>query len=123
MHRLIYSILLFFFFNDTATTEIYTLSLHDALPIYNASGSATILDIAQKMKNVQPLNKLRFIWFGCEELGLFGPEYYVNNLTSNELSHIGYDLDADVTATPNYTIGMLVPRGRDLFSGVSTNTF
>src|SRR5260221_11221048 len=26
-------ILLFFFFNDTATTEIYTLSLHDALPI------------------------------------------------------------------------------------------
>src|SRR2546430_10716793 len=25
-----------FFFNDTATTEIYTLSLHDALPIYNA---------------------------------------------------------------------------------------
>src|SRR5579871_5347496 len=27
--------LLFFFFNDTATTEIYTLSLHDALPIYS----------------------------------------------------------------------------------------
>src|SRR3712207_6849707 len=26
--------LCFFFFNDTATTEIYTLSLHDALPIY-----------------------------------------------------------------------------------------
>src|SRR2546430_13311444 len=25
--------ILFFFFNDTATTEIYTLSLHDALPI------------------------------------------------------------------------------------------
>src|SRR3712207_7751074 len=28
------SLLLFFFFNDTATTEIYTLSLHDALPIF-----------------------------------------------------------------------------------------
>jgi len=27
--------LFFFFFNDTATTEIYTLSLHDALPIYD----------------------------------------------------------------------------------------
>src|SRR3712207_8013220 len=26
--------IIFFFFNDTATTEIYTLSLHDALPIY-----------------------------------------------------------------------------------------
>src|SRR5256885_10531182 len=29
--------LLFFFFNDTATTEIYTLSLHDALPICAAA--------------------------------------------------------------------------------------
>src|SRR2546426_5690901 len=29
------SIFSFFFFNDTATTEIYTLSLHDALPILN----------------------------------------------------------------------------------------
>src|SRR2546429_6599084 len=28
----------FFFFNDTATTEIYTLSLHDALPICAAAG-------------------------------------------------------------------------------------
>src|SRR2546430_10378219 len=28
-------IVVFFFFNDTATTEIYTLSLHDALPIYH----------------------------------------------------------------------------------------
>src|SRR5438067_12987420 len=27
----------FFFFNDTATTEIYTLSLHDALPIFDDS--------------------------------------------------------------------------------------
>src|SRR2546425_3970050 len=27
----------FFFFNDTATTEIYTLSLHDALPIYEGA--------------------------------------------------------------------------------------
>src|SRR2546429_5302249 len=31
--------LLFFFFNDTATTEIYTLSLHDALPISSSSAS------------------------------------------------------------------------------------
>src|SRR5258706_14108797 len=29
----VYPSLFFFFFNDTATTEIYTLSLHDALPI------------------------------------------------------------------------------------------
>src|SRR5260370_33797742 len=33
-----------FFFNDTATTEIYTLSLHDALPIYKKSD----MDLAAK---------------------------------------------------------------------------
>src|SRR5574337_2180649 len=32
----------FFFFNDTATTEIYTLSLHDALPISSSTASAPI---------------------------------------------------------------------------------
>src|SRR5688572_31889745 len=32
----------FFFFNDTATTQIYTLSLHDALPISNAPTRPTI---------------------------------------------------------------------------------
>src|SRR2546430_12621749 len=41
---------MFFFFNDTATTEIYTLSLHDALPI---SGLAGIL----KIKNPAVLKK------------------------------------------------------------------
>src|SRR2546427_9343357 len=37
-----------FFFNDTATTEIYTLSLHDALPIY-----AEILDGAGEGKGIR----------------------------------------------------------------------
>src|SRR5438132_13906373 len=36
MHCLNSIFLFFFFFNDTAPTEIYTLSLHDALPIYAA---------------------------------------------------------------------------------------
>ena len=36
MIRLYSALVFFFFFNDTATTEIYTLSLHDALPISRA---------------------------------------------------------------------------------------
>src|SRR3989442_2203525 len=36
---------LFFFFNDTATTEIYTLSLHDALPICLAPNSTNNVSI------------------------------------------------------------------------------
>src|SRR3712207_8847458 len=35
---------LFFFFNDTATTEIYTLSLHDALPIWPGSWRCSMAD-------------------------------------------------------------------------------
>src|SRR5688572_31517466 len=37
---LIIVIIVFFFFNDTATTEIYTLSLHDALPIWHLPASS-----------------------------------------------------------------------------------
>src|SRR2546428_11467661 len=42
---------LFFFFNDTATTEIYTLSLHDALPIYVLEASdryAEVLEVCER---------------------------------------------------------------------------
>src|SRR2546429_6912981 len=38
---LLYFSFFFFFFNDTATTEIYTLSLHDALPISTPSAKST----------------------------------------------------------------------------------
>src|ERR1051325_12159868 len=39
----------FFFFNDTATTEIYTLSLHDALPIW--------CDLNQLLTNHRPIRR------------------------------------------------------------------
>src|SRR2546430_17327905 len=44
MHRILFAIF-FFFFNDTATTEIYTLSLHDALPI--CVGNAILVKVNQ----------------------------------------------------------------------------
>src|SRR5438128_6851564 len=43
----------FFFFNDTATTEIYTLSLHDALPIYTLGhpvGDALLCCVADRLR-------------------------------------------------------------------------
>src|SRR2546426_12740415 len=39
--RCLHAISFFFFFNDTATTEIYTLSLHDALPILQLARRAS----------------------------------------------------------------------------------
>ena len=48
----------FFFFNDTATTEIYTLSLHDALPIYD---------------EVVVVEKAHIVAAGCIEPGIERP--------------------------------------------------
>src|SRR5574337_2176224 len=42
MPLLFFYVFSFFFFNDTATTEIYTLSLHDALPISPGDGDPRI---------------------------------------------------------------------------------
>src|ERR1041385_9437464 len=47
----------FFFFNETATTEIYTLSLHDALPISRASSSC-VLSRATDMVRVWSLKEI-----------------------------------------------------------------
>src|SRR5207237_8806648 len=52
------SFIFFFFFNDTATTEIYTLSLHDALPILsslpNSRTTVSGLSISQAAKLFAP---------------------------------------------------------------------
>jgi hypothetical protein len=109
--------------NHVLVVDAHLDAIYGAGMLDNASGSATILDIAQQMKNVNPLNKLRFIWFGGEEIGLLGSSFYVNNLSNDDLSHTVYDLDADVTATPNYIIGVLDPAAPDFFGGTVTNTF
>jgi hypothetical protein len=109
--------------NHVLVVDAHLDAIYGAGMLDNASGSATILDVAQMMRKVHPLNKLRFIWFGGEELGLLGSEYYVDNLSPAELGKIGYDLDADVTATPNYSIGVLDPAAVDLFGRTVSTTF
>jgi hypothetical protein len=109
--------------NHVVVVDAHLDAIFGAGMLDNASGSVTILDIAQMMRKVKPRNKLRFIWFGGEELGLLGSSFYVNNLSPTELGKIGYDLDADVTATPNYVVGVLDPAGVDLFGRTVSTTF
>src|SRR4051794_5439722 len=109
--------------NHTLVIDAHLDAIYGAGMLDNGSGSAAILDIAQKMKHVNPTNHLRFIWFGGEELGLLGSRYYVNNLTKTQASHIGCDLDADVFGTPNYIIGILDPAAPDFFSKTVPATF
>src|SRR6266496_6655224 len=53
-YTFLYFSLFFFFFNDTATTEIYTLSLHDALPILELSVTTT----TERARSISA----RFVW-------------------------------------------------------------
>ncbi len=84
-------------------------AIYGAGMLDNASGSATILEIALRMANTRTRNQLRYIWFGGEELGLFGSVYYTRHLPADELARIAFDVDADVTATPNYVYAIADP--------------
>jgi Peptidase family M28/PA domain len=106
--------------NHTVVIDAHLDAIYGAGMLDNGSGSMSILDIAKLMRNANTTNHLRFIWFGGEELGLLGSDFYVHNLSPTEASHIGYDLDADVTATPNYTLGILDPSAGDLFDPNTT---
>src|SRR5438874_5334644 len=65
--------------NHVVVVDAHLDAIYGEGMLDNASGSATILDIAQEMKNITPTNKLRFIWFGREELGDLGAHYSVTH--------------------------------------------
>jgi Zn-dependent M28 family amino/carboxypeptidase len=71
----------------------------------NGSGSASLLEVAEAMADVQPRNKVRFSWWGAEELGLLGSEHYVADLAANDpaaLQRIALYLNFDMVGSPNY---------------------
>ncbi len=70
----------------------------------NGSGSAAILEVAIKMARlrIRPKNKVRFAFWGAEEAGLNGSEYYVSNLAPEELDKIALNLNIDMIASENY---------------------
>src|SRR5262249_61806054 len=64
----------FFFFNDTATTEIYTLSLHDALPICGGDADAR-LDLQEVLHRIyDAAGYAYYIYAGPPEPALSAPD-------------------------------------------------
>src|SRR5258708_23760870 len=55
---------IYFFFNDTATTEIYTLSLHDALPISKTRGDPYTQPLAVYESRLSPSRRWSSIVYG-----------------------------------------------------------
>ena len=68
----------------------------------DGSGSAVLLEIAEQMAKTKPNNAVRFAWFGAEENGLLGSEYYVNTRTEEQLDAIKAYLNFDMLGSSNY---------------------
>jgi Zn-dependent M28 family amino/carboxypeptidase len=72
----------------------------------NGSGSSTILEIAEQMAALKYTKKLqrqvRFAFWGAEELGLLGSQYYVDHLTEAQRAKIYANLNFDMLGSPNY---------------------
>ncbi|MEU9235033.1 M28 family metallopeptidase [Streptomyces subrutilus] len=69
----------------------------------NGSGSAGILQVAQRLASSQTKikNKVKFAWWSAEEYGLLGSEAYVAGLTEEQKKQIKLYLNFDMIASPN----------------------
>eukprot|EP01094_Clydonella_sp_ATCC50884_P025104 TRINITY_DN6473_c0_g1_i1.p1 TRINITY_DN6473_c0_g1~~TRINITY_DN6473_c0_g1_i1.p1 ORF type:complete len:510 (+),score=100.60 TRINITY_DN6473_c0_g1_i1:244-1773(+) len=74
----------------------------------NGSGSSSNLEIALEMykREIKPHNKVRFCWFGAEEMGKKGSEFYVNSLSDAGRKNISAMLNMDMVASPNFFRGV-----------------
>ncbi|KIF68497.1 Leupeptin-inactivating enzyme 1 [Streptomyces sp. AcH 505] len=69
----------------------------------NGSGSAAVLEtaLAVSRAQLQPTKHLRFAWWGAEELGLVGSQYYVSHLAAADRTKISGYLNFDMIGSPN----------------------
>ena len=70
----------------------------------NGSGSGTLLELALQIADlgIEPRNAIRFAWWGAEEAGLIGSQFYVDSLTKSEAKDIELYLNFDMIGSPNY---------------------
>ena len=70
----------------------------------DGSGTAWQLELGEQITalGTPPRNKIRLMWFGGEEDGLIGSQYYAANLTQAEVDDISVMIDTDMIASPNY---------------------
>ncbi len=70
----------------------------------NGSGSASILETAIQIAElgIEPTNTIRFAFWGGEEDGLIGSEYYVSQLSKQDIKNHAVNLNFDMVGSPNY---------------------
>ncbi|MEU8207129.1 M20/M25/M40 family metallo-hydrolase [Streptosporangium sp. NPDC049046] len=72
----------------------------------NGSGTAGVLETALAAKSLRTKNRLRFAFWGAEELGLLGSKYYVSALPPAERAKVKLYLNFDMIASPNHVFGI-----------------
>lgn len=74
----------------------------------NASGAVALLEVARQigLNGYTPKNKIRFAWWGAEEVGLNGSSHYLDNLSPADLRNISLYLNVDCIASKNFTRGV-----------------
>lgn len=102
----------------------------------DGSGTATVLAIAEQLARLPdvPRNRVRFAFWGAEELGLLGSEHYVDELGPDQRADIAAYLNFDMLGSPNfarlvYSRGaggrdqVVVPPGSDVLTRIFTEYF
>ncbi|MCG7335923.1 M20/M25/M40 family metallo-hydrolase [Sporosarcina sp. ACRSM] len=80
-------------FKTAKSKEIITIGAHyDSVQQApgasdNASGTAVVLELARALRDVPTHKEIRFLFFGAEEVGLLGSEYYVSTLSKKDSKH------------------------------------
>jgi Zn-dependent M28 family amino/carboxypeptidase len=74
----------------------------------NGSGVVALLEVARQigLNGYTPHNKIRFAWWGAEEVGMVGSYYYLDNLSPSDLRNISLYLNVDCIASHNFTRGV-----------------
>jgi len=74
----------------------------------NGSGSSVNLELALALAELKlkTVNKIRFAWWGAEEMGLLGSKYYVSQLSEQDKANIALNINMDMVGSPNYFIGI-----------------
>ena len=101
----------------------------------NGSGSAALLELALQIADlgVEPRNTIRFAFWGAEEAGLVGSQFYVDSLTKSEAKDVELYLNFDMIGSPNYArfvydgdgsaFGIKGPTGSGAIEGVFEEFF
>eukprot|EP00002_Diphylleia_rotans_P020996 TRINITY_DN4081_c0_g1_i1.p1 TRINITY_DN4081_c0_g1~~TRINITY_DN4081_c0_g1_i1.p1 ORF type:complete len:482 (-),score=123.92 TRINITY_DN4081_c0_g1_i1:99-1544(-) len=93
-------------------SDILMIGAHlDSVPegpglVDNGSGSSALLEVVIQFfkSNIRPTKRVRFAWWGAEEIGLLGSRHYVRDLSTNDpvaLGKISLYINFDMVASPN----------------------